>query len=135
MNIKFFLAALIMLFGVSQVSADDPVECSESIDLIAAGGDRVGIDVGDVSFSTDEDGNVTTTTAPKQVRKWFYENNGQWYLEIKYGNKILQLAKDKTAIVVEKLDGIISIIEQVKEAVLAKELDNAISAVATRKAK
>ena len=84
---------------------------------------------------TDEDGNVSTITIPKQVRKWFYKNNEQWFLEIKYGNKVLQLAKDKTAIVVEKRDDIISIIEQVKEAVLAKELDNAINALATKKAK
>lgn len=84
---------------------------------------------------TDEDGNVTTTTAPKQIRKWFYENNGQYFLEIKYGNKVLQLAKDKTAIVVEKLDDVADVIEQVKQAVLAKELDNAIDAVATKKAK
>jgi len=34
-----------------------------------------------------------------------------------------------------KLDDIIAVIEQVKEAVLAKELDNAIDAVATKKEK
>lgn len=84
---------------------------------------------------TDEDGNISTVTVPKQVRKWFYENNGQWYLEIKYGNKVLELAKDKTAIVVGKLDDMISVIEQIKQAVLAKELDGAIDAVATKKAK
>ncbi len=84
---------------------------------------------------TDEDGNVSTVTVPKQVRKWFYENNEQWFLEVKYGNKVLQLAKDKTAIVVGKLDDMISVIEQIKQAVLAKELDNAIDAVATKKVK
>lgn len=84
---------------------------------------------------TDEDGEVTTTFVPKRVRKWFYENNGQWFLEIKYGNKVLQLAKEKSAIVVGKLEDMTGIIEQVKQAVLAKELDNAIDAVATKKAK
>ncbi len=78
---------------------------------------------------TDEDGEVTTTFVPKRVRKWFYENNGQWFLEIKYGNKVLQLAKDKSAIVVDKLEDMIDVIEQVKQAVLAKELDNAINIV------
>ena len=82
----------------------------------------------------DENGNIITSTTPKKVRKWFYENNGQWFIEIKHGNRVLALAKDKTAIVVNKLDDIIGVIGQVKEAVLAKELDNAISAVATRKA-
>lgn len=69
------------------------------------------------------------------MRKWFYENNGQWFLEIKYGNRVLQLAKDKTAIIVGKLDDMIAVIEQIKQAVLAKELDSAIDAVVTRKAK
>ena len=78
---------------------------------------------------TDEDGEVTTTYVPKRVRKWFYENNGQWFLEIKYGNKVLQLAKDKGSIVVGKLEDMTGIIEQVKQAVLAKELDNAINMV------
>ena len=76
---------------------------------------------------TDEDGNKTTTTVPKRVNKWFYTNNGnEWFLEIKYGNRVLQLAKDKTAIVVGALDNMVTVIEQVKEAVAAKELDKAI---------
>ncbi len=64
---------------------------------------------------TDEDGNKTTTTVPKRVNKWFYTNNGtDWFLEIKYGNRVLQLAKDKTAIVVGALDNMVTVIEQVK---------------------
>jgi len=78
---------------------------------------------------TDEDGNKTSTTVQKRVNKWFYTNNGnEWYLEIKYGNRVLQLAKDKTAIVVGALDNMVTVIEQVKEAVAAKELDKAIEA-------
>ena len=76
---------------------------------------------------TDEDGNKTTTTVPKRVNKWFYTNDGtEWFLEIKYGNRVLQLAKDKTAIIVGALENMVTVIEQVKEAVAAKELDNAI---------
>ena len=78
---------------------------------------------------TDEDGNKTTTTVPKRVNKWFYTNNGtEWFLEVKYGNRVLQLAKDKSAIVVGALDNMVAVIEQVKEAVTAKELDQAIEA-------
>ena len=52
-----------------------------------------------------------------------------------FRNQVLQLAKDKTAIVVEKLEDISNTIEQVKQAVIANELDSAITAVATRKSK
>lgn len=82
---------------------------------------------------TDEDGTKTTTTVPKRVNKWFYTNNGtEWLLEIKYGNRVLQLAKDKTAIVVGDLANMVTVIEQVKVAVEAKELDNVIEAVFVR---
>lgn len=83
---------------------------------------------------TDEDGNKTTTTVPKRVNKWFYTNDGtEWFLEIKYGNRVLQLAKDKTAIVVGALDNMVAVLEQVKEATAAKELDKAIEAAFSSK--
>ena len=82
----------------------------------------------------DEDGTKTSTTVPKRVNKWFYTNNGsEWLLEIKYGNRVLPLAKDKTAIMVGDLENIVTVLEQVKEAVVAKELDKAIEAVLAAK--
>jgi len=54
---------------------------------------------------TDEDGNQFTATVPKRVKKWFYTNNGsEWFLEVKYGNRTLQLAPNKTSITVGKLE-------------------------------
>jgi len=50
-------------------------------------------------------------------------------LELKYGNRILPLAKDKTAIVVGALENMVAVIEQVKEVVAAKELDKTIETV------
>ena len=47
---------------------------------------------------------------------------------MRYGNKPLQLAQGKTAIVVGTKDQLVSVIEQVIEAVKAKELDEAIAA-------
>ena len=82
----------------------------------------------------DEDGTKTTTTVPTRVNKWFYTNNGsEWLLEIKYGNKVLPLAKDKTAIVVGDLGNMVAVLEQVKKAVAAKELDKVIEAVIAKK--
>ncbi len=82
---------------------------------------------------TDEEGNQITVTVPKRVKKWFYTNNGtEWYFEVRYGNRVLQLAPNKTAITVGELTDMVAVIEKVKEAVIAKELDKAIAAVATR---
>ncbi len=82
----------------------------------------------------DEEGEITRYNEPKRVNKWFYTNNGNdWYFEVKYGNRALQLAKDKTAIAVGALDNLVAVIEQVKQAVVANELDDAITAVASKK--
>lgn len=82
----------------------------------------------------DEDGNQVTVSVPKRVGRWFYSKDGQnWYFEVKYGNRTLELAKGKSAIVVGQLDNMAAVIEQVKQAVVAGELDAAISAAAERK--
>lgn len=84
---------------------------------------------------TDEEGNQVAVTVPKRVAKWFYTNNGQdWFLEVKYGNRTLELAKGKTAVAVGKLEGMVAVIEQVQQAVAAGELDAAIAIAAERKA-
>lgn len=84
---------------------------------------------------TDEEGNQITVTVPKRVNKWCYTSNGNdWYLEVKYGNGTLELAKGKSAIAVGKLDNTTVVIEQVKQAVAAGELDAAIAVVAEKKA-
>lgn len=82
----------------------------------------------------DEDGNQVTVSVPKRVGRWFYSKDGQnWYFEVKYGNRTLELAKGKSAIVVGKLDNMTAVIEQIKQAVVAGELDAAIAAAAERK--
>lgn len=48
-------------------------------------------------------------------------------------NRVLQLAKDKTAIMVGDLVNMATVLRQVKEAVAAKELDNAIETVLVSK--
>jgi hypothetical protein len=82
----------------------------------------------------DEDGNQVSVTVPKRVNKWFYTNNGNdWYLEVKYGNRTLELAKGKSAIAVGGLDQIETVVDQVKQAIVAGELDGAIASAAEKK--
>ena len=73
----------------------------------------------------------------KCIKQWFYTNNGKnWFLEIRYANKALELAEGKTAIAIQSKDKIVGTIEKVIEAVIGKELDLAISkAVSKRNAK
>jgi len=79
-------------------------------------------------WKTNDQGEKVKTTEQKRVKKWFYTNDGEtWYLEVRYGNKPLQLSQGKTAIVVGTKDNLVAVIEKVIEAVKAKELDEAIA--------
>ena len=85
-------------------------------------------------WQTNDNGEKIKTTAQRRVRQWFYTNDGStWYLEVRYANKPLQLAKGKTAIVIATKDKLVETIEQVIEAVKANELDAAITAFTENK--
>ena len=82
-------------------------------------------------------GNTVFVEKQKRIKQWFYTNNGKnWFLEVRYGNKALELAEGKTAIAIQSKDKIVRTIEKIIEAVIAKELDTAIAkAVSKRNAK
>jgi len=85
-------------------------------------------------WQTTESGEKVKATAQRRVRQWFYTNDGStWYLEVRYANKPLQLAKGMTAIVISTKDKLVETIEQVIAAVKAFELDVAITAAAGAK--
>ena len=61
---------------------------------------------------------------PKRLRRWYWHDiNGVWYLELRYGNKVMEIAKGKTAIEVGERDKLPETIEAVIAAVDAGELD------------
>ena len=88
-------------------------------------------------LQTNDDGEKVKATVQKRVKQWFYTNDkNEWLLEVRYGNKPLQLAEGKTAIVVGTKEKLIEVIDTVIEAVKAKELDDIITkAVTDRTAK
>ena len=59
---------------------------------------------------------------------WFVAENGKCCIAIRYGSKVLELAKGKTAIEVASGAALIDALEVVKAAVLAGELDAQIEA-------
>ena len=85
-----------------------------------------------------ETGERTTIETIKRVKEWFWiTNDNKINLVIKYGAKTLPLNK-KGANAIELMNGtaLIGTLHKLKEAVIAGELDDAISEVsdATRKA-
>ena len=89
-----------------------------------------------VKFRTVKDAD---TGARKQIEThkrvkawWFTADNGKLALCVRYGTKILELAKGKYAIEVATEKELLSTLETVKTAVLAGELDTAIDNAANK---
>ena len=82
----------------------------------------------------DANGNTVFVEKQKRIKNWFYTNNGKnWFLEVRYGNRALELAEGKTAIAIQSKDKIVGTIEKVIEAVIAKELDTAIAKAVSKR--
>jgi len=79
---------------------------------------------------TNADGQRITVTAPKRIKPWwFVAENGKCCIAIRYGAKVIELAKGKSAIEVSGPEALIDALEAVNAAVLAGELDTQIEAV------
>jgi hypothetical protein len=78
---------------------------------------------------TNAEGNRIQITQPKRVKAWwFVSENGKCCIAIRYGSKVLELAKGKTAIEVASGAALIDALEAVNAAVIAGELDAQIEA-------
>ena len=75
------------------------------------------------------DGSRLAVEVHKQVRPWWFTaTDGKTCLNIRYGAKVVELAKGKTAIEIANTDDLIKTLELVKTAVDAGELDTQIEA-------
>jgi hypothetical protein len=76
-------------------------------------------------------GETKTVEMPMHVRQWwFVTDNGSVALTIKYGSKILEISKGKNAIEVTDGAQLLKALNQVKDAVIAGELDQQIESAA-----
>ncbi len=70
---------------------------------------------------------------PKRVKAWwFVADNGKLVLSVRYGTKVLELAKGKWAVEVGSDKDLVGVLELVKTAVLAGELDSQIDAASLK---
>jgi hypothetical protein len=77
----------------------------------------------------DIEGNIKLLDVPKRIKPWWFTaQNGKVCLILRYGSKALEIARGKTAIELDKPDELIPILQKIKEAVEAGELDHLIDA-------
>jgi hypothetical protein len=83
-------------------------------------------------YITNEYGVRVQITVPKRVKPWwFVADNGKCCVAIRYGAKVIELDKDKSAIEVTNTEALIQALEVVNAAVLAGELDAQIDAASS----
>jgi hypothetical protein len=69
----------------------------------------------------------------KRVKAWwFVTESGKLTMTVRYGTKVLELAKGKQAVEVGAQKDLVSVLEVIKTAVLAGELDTAIENAASK---
>jgi hypothetical protein len=79
---------------------------------------------------TGERRQVETQISVKQW--WFTTQAGKLAISVRYGSKVLELAKGKFAVEVAHEKDLAKILDAIKTAVLAGELDSAIDTAATK---
>lgn len=77
-----------------------------------------------------DDGIRRTIEVAKRVKPWwFVADSGKVCLNVRYGSKLIELAKGKTAVEVASADDLIRILGIIKSAVIEGELDDQIQTV------
>ena len=74
-------------------------------------------------WKDDENGERVQLEGKKKVRAWFFEQDGGWYVQCRYGSRILNINGKSNAVFVDKLDDVAGVLSVFKEAVKAGELD------------
>lgn len=80
-----------------------------------------------------ESGVKRTIETTKRVKEWFWTaDNGKLNFSVRYGSKVIELAKGKNAVEVASVDDLIATLSLIKDAVDAGELDDAINAASEK---
>jgi len=89
-------------------------------------------------FVTDQEtGERVKCDVPVQFRRWWWTDarNGKTYIQLRYGNKPLDLAKDKLTIELKNMADLVTTLEQIHKAVADGELDTILMVAKKDRAK
>lgn len=72
-------------------------------------------------------------TVPKRFRQsWWKGDDGKVYLQLRYGSRLLEIAKGKTTIEVGDMAKLVPTLELIRDAVLLGEFDDLLSSASSR---
>jgi hypothetical protein len=81
---------------------------------------------------TDPEGNKTKVSVPKQIKKWFYQENNKFYTTIRYGAKTLFIDKSMQVIVVDDIDALIAAYELIVVEIKGGSFNSQLQSAATK---
>ena len=84
------------------------------------------------AWAKNEQGEKVLVERMRKVRAWFFEQDGGWYVQCKYGSKPLALGKGN-AVFVKALADVEGALQTLYAAAAGGELDDAISAAVQSK--
>lgn len=84
-------------------------------------------------FMTNEQGERVQVETQRPVKPWFFEQDHGWYVQCRYGARVLLLNGKNNAAFVSKLEQVSAVLDAFRAAAQAGELDQAIARAAERK--
>lgn len=85
------------------------------------------------TYTDKESGQRRQVETNKRIKQWWFTaDNGKLALCVRYGTRVLELAKGKYAVEVASTAELITVLETVKTAALDGELDAAIESAANK---
>ena len=83
-------------------------------------------------WMTNEQGERVAVKAMRTVRPWFFAQDGGWYVQCRYGARVIAADGTNNAVFVKSLDEVTAVLDAFLNAAAAGELDAAITKVAER---
>jgi hypothetical protein len=75
----------------------------------------------------NEAGERVSVETTKLIRPWFFQQDNGWYVQCRYGSRILNISAKSNAVFVNKLDEVGGVLKAFEAAANGGELDGAIT--------
>jgi len=84
-------------------------------------------------WMTNDMGERVLVKTHRRIRPWFFEQDGGWYVQCRYGARVITANGTNNAVFVKSLDDVAGVLDIFLNAATAGELDAAITKVAERR--
>ncbi|WP_037306878.1 hypothetical protein [Ruegeria halocynthiae] len=128
---------------ITRASKQDPVQLrrrklvaaiEEQMNVAAAASNGESYEMTRKTWVKNEQGEKVLVDKLRKVRPWFFEQDGGWYVQCKYGNKALTISGGN-AVFVKALKDVAGALDTLKAATEAGELDEAIENIMKNRGK